>query len=65
MKMWKGKQTKELENLYDKYYDMFKCEPDWYDEVCYSSMSYDDYVGCIQKALQSKKELPDIIDDIK
>jgi hypothetical protein len=60
--MWKGKQTEELNNLYDKYYEKFHCEPDWYEEIRYQEMSYDEYVAFIRKAVEIGEELPDVIE---
>lgn len=58
--MWYGKMTKELEELYDQYYEIFGAEPDGYQEVEYGQQEYDDYVSDIKKALKEKKELPEI-----
>ena len=52
--------TKELENLYEQYYEVFGVEPDGYQEVEYGPREYNDYVNDIKIAISSKKELPDI-----
>lgn len=52
--------THELEKLYDKYYNMFKSDPDEYIELEYGEDDYDDYVRDIKKSLELKKELPEL-----
>lgn len=59
--MWKGKRTEKLDVLYDEYYEKFGCEPDWYDEVNYQMMSYEEYVAYIEEAIDIGEELPDIL----
>lgn len=59
--MWKGKNTEELNFLYDAYYDKFGCEPDWYEEIRYDKIPYADYVNYIKKSIESGEELPDVI----
>lgn len=58
--MWHGDMTEELENLYDKYYEMFGCEPGGYQEVDYGPKNYMTYVNDIKKAIKLKKELPSV-----
>ncbi len=58
--MWYGYMTHELEKLYDKYYNMFKSDPDEYIELEYGEDDYDDYVRDIKKSLELKKELPEL-----
>lgn len=53
--MWYGHTTHELEKLYDKYYNMFKSDPDEYIELEYGEDDYDDYVRDIKKSLELKK----------
>lgn len=60
--MWTGKWTEELSKLYDEYFSKFGCEPDWYDEVRYQIIPYDDYVEYIKKAIESGEEFPDVIE---
>lgn len=60
--MWYGKMTPELEALYDQYYDMFNGDPDEYIELQYGQNDYEDYVRDIKKAIDLKKELPEVID---
>lgn len=54
--------TPELEELYDKYYNMFKGDPDEYIDLEYGEDDYDDYVSDIKKSLELKKELPELYD---
>ncbi len=58
--MWYGKMTPELEELYDQYYVMFNGDPDEYIELQYGQNDYDDYVRDIKKAIELKKELPEV-----
>ena len=60
--MWYGKMTPELEELYDKYYDMFDSTPDEYIELEYGQDEYDDYVKDIKESIKQNKELPDVAD---
>lgn len=60
--MWYGKMTQELEELYDKYYELFDRTPDSYVELEYGENSYKAYVKDIKKALKLKKELPDFVE---
>lgn len=60
--MWYGKMTPELEELYDKYYDMFDSVPDEYIELEYGQDEYDDYVKDIKESIKQNKELPDVAD---
>lgn len=59
--MWYGRMTNELEQLYDEYYDIFKCDPDGYMEVEYGQGSYKDYVRDIKKSIEMKIELPNVV----
>lgn len=58
--MWHGKMTKELETLYDSYYEIFGVEPDGYMDVDYGQADYDDYVRDIKMAIKKKMELPEV-----
>lgn len=58
--MWYGNATKELEALYDEYYNLFGCEPDSYQEVEYGQSDYEDYVRDIRIAIKEKIELPEV-----
>lgn len=62
--MWtdKNKMTEELSNLYDLYFDKFNCEPDWYDDIECSGMSYDKFVKYIKISLENNIELPEAMD---
>lgn len=59
--MWKGKVTKELKNLHGQYYEMFETEPDWYAEIFYDGMSYEEYIGYIKECLEKEVEIPDVV----
>lgn len=58
--MYKGKMTDELKKLFHKYYEMFECCPDEYDDVEYFEDTYDKFVNDIKKCLKKKKEIPEI-----
>lgn len=59
--MWTGKLTDELKELYKQYYEMFETEPDWYAEIFYDGMSYEEYVGFIRECLKKKVEIPYVV----
>ena len=58
--MYGGEMTSELEKLYDKYYEKFNVEPDFYDELEYGQNDYKSYVDDIKKSIKLNIELPDI-----
>ncbi len=58
--MYFGKMTKELNKLYNQYYEKFNVEPDFYEELEYGQSDYKEYVKDIKKALNENKELPDL-----
>ena len=61
--MWKGKYTKELDELYDKYEELFpNSYPDEYEEIEYHGMTYDEYVGYIKECIKQKKEMESIVE---
>lgn len=60
--MYTGEMTSELERLYDEYYDLFQIFPFGHEELEYSQMDYEDYVKDIKKAIEERKELPDVAD---
>lgn len=58
--MYGEEMTSELEKLYDKYYEKFNVEPDFYDELEYGQNDYKSYVDDIKKSIKLNIELPDI-----
>lgn len=58
--MYKGKMTKELDELYDKYYEKFDCYPDEYDDLEYYEETYDSFVRDIKISLKENKEIEDL-----
>ena len=60
--MYTGKMTPELERLYDEYYALFQIFPFGHEELEYSQRDYEDYVRDIKKAIEEKKELPEVAD---
>lgn len=58
--MYGGEMTSELEKLYDKYYEKFNVESDFYDELEYGQNDYKSYVDDIKKSIKLNIELPDI-----
>ena len=62
--MWKGKITLELKELARKYADEHHgCGPDEYDEIFYDTITYDEFVGYIQEALEKHCCIVDVIPD--
>lgn len=61
--MWNGKWTKELEGLYDEYAAMWGgMEPDGYEEIYYDAMTYEEFVGYIEKCLKNHLEIWDVVE---
>lgn len=61
--MYHGKMTKELDVLYDQYYDRFGVDPDFHMELDYSDRTeedYKEYVNDIKLALSEGKSLPEL-----
>lgn len=58
--MYYGNMTKELNKLYSEYFNVWKCDPDFYENAEYGEDEYDEYVKDIKKALEMGVELPDI-----
>lgn len=62
--MWNGIMTEELEHLFDLYAEQHNgVEPDEYDDVYYEEISYEEFIGYIQKCLETGEELPEVIED--
>lgn len=55
--MYKGRMTEELSKLYDEYYEMFGCDPDFYENTYFDNNNYEEYVTMIKKSLKTGKEL--------
>lgn len=54
--------TDELWSLMDQYAQVHHgIEADGYDELCYEEMTYEEFVGFIQEALQKGVELPEVV----
>ncbi len=61
--MWNGKITEELETLFVQYAsENDGAEPDFYDEICYDVMTYEEFVGYIKEALQRHCCIVDVIE---
>lgn len=60
--MWHGKSTKELDELNEKYWDMFGVYPFGHMELDYGADEYDEYVADIKKALRIGKPLTDFVE---
>lgn len=58
--MYYGKMTEELNKLYSKYFNVWQCTPDFYENAEYDEDEYDEYVDDIKKALEMGVELPNI-----
>lgn len=60
--MWEGKMTPELEDLFSQYREKFGVgDPDEYDELNYSHMSYDRFVSYIKECLRTGEEMPEVV----
>ena len=53
---WEGKIDEKLDDLYDKYDDIFGVFPDGYFDLDYS-FSYDEFCEAIEKSLKNHKEI--------
>ena len=61
--MWKGKMTKELEELFIRYADEnYGTEPDGYEDISYDALTYDEFVGYIKEALRKHCTVYELID---
>ena len=58
--MYTGKMTDELKKLFNKYYNMFNCCPDEYDDIDYFEDDYEKFLKDIKTCLKQKKEIEDI-----
>ncbi len=63
--MWKGKVTKELEELAAQYAAINYVSPASYDELCYDAMTYDEFVGYIKEALRRHCDIVAVIDELE
>lgn len=64
--MWKGKMTKELEDLFIQYAnENYGAEPDGYDDICYDTMTYEEFVGYIKEALRRHCDIVEVIDEME
>lgn len=61
--MWTGKTTPELKKLNEEYYKMFNMYPWGYEEVIYGQRDYKQYIKDIKEAMETKRELPEIVDE--
>lgn len=53
---WDGESGKRLDDLYEKYVDMFGIYADGYFDLDYS-FSYDEFCEAIEKSLKNHKEI--------
>lgn len=60
--MWKGKFDNHLRKLFVAYDERFGCEPDTYEEIYYDDMSYEEFVGYINQALEKNAEIDEVIE---
>lgn len=60
--MWKGNFDDHLKKLFVAYDECFGCEPDTYEEICYDDMSYDEFAGYINQALEKNVEIDEVIE---
>ena len=61
---WNGKKTGELEKVYEEYFNIFNCYPDWYEDCFPDFFSYEAWLGICQLAVKIRKDIPYIIDRI-
>ena len=60
--MWEGKWTDELSRLYAQYEEQHPgVEPEDYEEILYSAMTYEEFVGYIRECLKKGVEIPDVV----
>lgn len=60
--MWTGLVTHELKSLAEQYRKKFNgAWVDGYDEICYDSMTCDEFVGYIKECLATGKEMPEVV----
>lgn len=60
--MWEGKADGELLEVYRQYKKKFKTPPDFYEEILYEAMTYEEFVGYIKTCLETGKEIPDVVE---
>ena len=60
--MWYGRNTPELINLKEKYKKKFGYNPDGEMELEYGDSDYEDYVHDIKMALETGKDLADLVE---
>lgn len=58
--MYRGKMTKELEQLYSEYEKVWGCTPDFYENAEYGKNECEEYTADIRKSLEMGVELPEI-----
>lgn len=64
--MWKGKKTEELRKLFLRYaQENDGVEPDFYEELCYDAMTYEEFVGYIKEALRRHCDIVEVIDEME
>lgn len=59
--MWKVEFDDRLKSLFNEYEKMFGCYPDTYEEIAYFAMTYDEFVGYIEKSLKQKIEIDEVV----
>lgn len=60
--MWYGRNTPELINLKEEYKKKFGYNPDGEMELEYGDSDYEDYVHDIKMALETGKDLADLVE---
>lgn len=60
--MWEGTFTQELSDLFSEYREKFGIgDPDEYDELNYSAMTYGEFIEFIKECLATGKEMPEVV----
>ena len=58
---WNGKKTEELKQIYDEYYKIFNCNPDWYEDFFPNVFSYELWLEICQVAVATRTEVPVVV----
>ena len=59
--MWEGLFDENMKQLFDLYEKRFGFDPDYYEEIAYYAMTYDEFAGYIKECLEKDVEIPDVV----
>lgn len=64
--MWKGEFTEELKKLFLEYIKQNNgVAPDEYLELCYDTMTYDEFVSYIKEALRRHCDIVEVVNELE